>query len=373
MMRTVTAAAVLTAALAIATPLPAQETSSWSTGVTTPEKRQGGPKLLRGDGTRAQPKGSQPAPADTLLPGGVSTFRPGPPAISTHDKTTRPSGDDAAYEAFDQGKYLTALELAQKAAEAGDPPAHTLVGRIHQEGLGVAPDPVLAARWYRRGAELGDREAMFSFGVILAEGLGVKKDRAGAAQMFEAAAQRGHAIANYNLALLFLHGDGKPENPYRALAHMRFAAENNIVVAQYDLGTLYATGTGLPENRADALEAARWIGRAAAAGHADAEFEYAVMLYRGMGLEADRPKALSYLKSAAEKGLPMAQNRLARVLANGLGTNRDTLEAAIWHLVAKAQGFADPDLDAVVAKMPRAERRRAEQAAEQRRDVLAIR
>lgn len=371
MMRFVTVATVLMLAMAVAAP--AQETSSWSTGVTTPEKRQGGPKLLRNDGTRAQPKGTQPAPGDGALPGSVSTFRPGPASISTHDKTIRPSGDDAAYEAFDQGRYLTALELAQKAAEAGDPSAHTLVGRIHQEGLGVPPDPVLAAKWYRRGAELGDREAMFSFGVILADGLGVKKDRAGAAQMFEAAAQRGHAIANYNLALLFLHGDGKPENPFRALAHMRYAAENNIVVAQYDLGTLYATGTGLPDNRADALEAARWIGRAAAAGHAEAELEYATMLYRGMGLEADRPKALGYLKSAAEKGLPVAQNRLARVLANGLGAERDTLEAAIWHLVAKSRGISDPDLDAVVAKLPRADRRRAEQAAEQRRDLLAIR
>src|SRR5262245_44779007 len=39
----------------------------------------------------------------------------------------QPTGDDAAYEAFDQGKYLTALDLAQKAAEKGDPQAHTLV------------------------------------------------------------------------------------------------------------------------------------------------------------------------------------------------------------------------------------------------------
>ena len=58
------------------------------------------------------------------------------PAANTPRR--RPPSEDAAYEAFDQGKYLTALQLATKAAELGDPQAHTLVGRIYAEGYGTS-------------------------------------------------------------------------------------------------------------------------------------------------------------------------------------------------------------------------------------------
>jgi TPR repeat protein len=344
----------------------AQDTSSWSSTVTPPSKRSGGAQIQRNDGQKvpARPIDSSPDASP------VSKLRPtmSQPRASTHDKTTGPPGENAAFEAFEQGRYLTALELAQKAAEKGDASAHTLIGRLHQDGLGIPQDAVLAAQWYRRGAELGDREAMFAYGVILADGLGVKRDRAGAGQMFEAAAQRGHVVANYNLALLFLHGDGKPENPYRALAHMRYAAENNLAVAQYDLATMYATGQGLPGEQADALEAARWMSKAAEAGYAEAELEYATMLFRGMGLEADHEKAPVLIRNAAEKGLAIAQNRLARVLVHGLGTERNAVEAATWHLMAKSAGVGDPDLDAAVAKLSRADRTKAESAAAAKRD-----
>src|SRR5262249_16393250 len=104
--------------------------------------------------------------------------------VSTVAKTPEP-GEEAPYEAYDQGKYLTALELAAKAAEKGDPQAHTLIGRIYAEGAGTRKDLRLAAKWYARGAELGDAHAMFAYGLLLAEGQGVTKNRAAAAQMFE--------------------------------------------------------------------------------------------------------------------------------------------------------------------------------------------
>ena len=57
-----------------------------------------------------------------------------------------------------------------------------------------------------------------------------------------------------------------------------------MLAAQYDLGTLYATGTGTDAN---AFEAAKWIGKAAAAGHAEAQLDYAVILFQGRGVPPD--------------------------------------------------------------------------------------
>jgi TPR repeat protein len=307
----------------------------------------------------------RPKPAATRngQPDGLPKL-PAPPVAGDNTSSVAKSpapGEDAAYEAFDQGKYLTALELAAKAAERGDPEANTLIGRIYGEGEGIAKNAALAAQWYARGAELGDAQAMFQLGMLLAEGEGVAKNRAAAAEMFEAAAVRRHPLANYNLALLFLAGDGKPENPYRGFMHMRFAAESGVVVAQYDLGTLYATGTGVDAN---AFEAAKWIGKAAAAGHAEAELDFGVLLFQGRGVPPDQQRGARLFRSAANQGLAVAQNRLARCYARGAGVEMNILEAARWHLIAKAGGAADASLDELLTRLSKADRAKAQKAAD---------
>jgi uncharacterized protein len=296
------------------------------------------------------------APATRLQPDQNQT----PTRKRIGPSTAPPTGDNAAYIAFDQGQYLTALRLGVAAAKTGDATAHTLVGRIHAEGLGVTKNPELAAQWYARGAELGDLEAVFSYGVLLATGSGVTKDLEKAAQMFEAAAMKGHPQAHYNLAQLFILGQGKPENPARAALHLDYAAQQGVVPAMYDLATLYQKGVGVEPN---AYKAAHWMRTAALRGMQAAKYEYAVMLLRGHGLNQDRPKAIGYLKSSAMLGLPGAQNRLAHVYAEGIDVQQDLVEAAKWRLLAKDGGVEDKELDALVAKLRRDQRRKAEEAA----------
>jgi uncharacterized protein len=347
---------------------PGAETSSWQQRATTVPKAPTGKPPAK---VKSQPLSSTAAPFDRP-PTGFGGKAAGPagrptPNLSTHVKST--GGDDPAYDAFDQGRYLTALELARAAAERGEPQAHTLVGRIHGEGLGVPQDEAAAAQWYTKGAELGDLESAFALGVLLAEGRGVKKDQAAAARYFETAAAKGHALANYNLALLFLKGTGKPENPHRAYLHMTYAAEKGVVAAQYDLGTLYTTGTGVEPN---AFEAAKWIGKAAGAGYTDAEVEYAIILFRGHGTPPDEKRAAGLLRTAADKGVVVAQNRLARCYVHGLGVEKNAVEAAKWHLIAKSGGIDDEMLEKAAAKLSRADRGRAQKAAEEWSERSAV-
>lgn len=283
-----------------------------------------------------------------------------------------PAGDDAAYMAFDQGQYLTALRLAEERAKQGVPSAYTLVGRIYAEGLGVGRDEKVAAGWYQRGSELGDVNASFALGVFYAEGKGVPKDRAKSAELFEKAAMTGHPQANYNLGMLFLKGDGKPENPYRAAQHIGYAAAKGIAQAQYDFGVMHQNGVGLPN---DAVEASKWIGKAAEQGLAAAQYDYAVMLLRGLGLTKDEPKALGYMQAAAEKGVPGAQSRLAYIYRDGidkLGVAKNLVEAAKWRIVARAGGVEDPAMDGLVGKLSKADRQAAEKAAAEWLDRSAM-
>lgn len=275
-----------------------------------------------------------------------------------------PSGEDAAYIAFDQGQYLTALHLAKAAAERNEPQALTLMGRIYESGLGVPVDALKAARLYRRGAELGDTEAMFAFAVMLAAGRGIQKNFDGAANLFERAARSGHPEANYNLGLLFIAGTGKPENPRRALMHIQYAAQKGLAAAQYDLAALYRKGHGTD---ADAYQATRWLRAAAKSGMAAAQYEYAVSLLQGRGFNRDKPDILDYLIDASRQGVPGAQNRLAHIYAEGRLVRKNMTEAAKWRLIAKATGRKseafDKALDQQIANMARNDLRQAQDAA----------
>jgi uncharacterized protein len=357
------------------------ETSSWvgrgEAGADVKHKRSparpqpkaldtapGTPRQSRTEPTTAVPIYRPPVAASLRGQGDpVPKIPPAPVSgdnTSTVEKTVE-AGEDAAYEAFDRGRYLTALELAAKAAARNDPQAHTLIGRIYADGEGVPRNATLAAQWYARGAELGDAQAMFAYGLQLAEGQGVEKNINAAAEMFEAAAVRRHALANYNLALLFITGEGKPENPYRGFLHMRFAAEAGVIVAQYDLGTLFATGTGVPAN---AFEAAKWIGKAAAAGHAEAELDFGVLLFQGRGVPPDQKRGAQMFRSAAVQGLSIAQNRLAHCYQHGAGVELSLVEAATWHMIAKAGGVEDAGLDTLLAGLSKADRAKAQKAAD---------
>ncbi len=339
------------------------ETSSWTGRVDPADPVEKRPR-------KAPPKASVPiikAVPVTAQGGQAPVVKP---PSAAKGKAEPASEADPAYEAFEQGSYLTALELAVKDAERGEPQAHTLVGRIYSEGLGVAPNGPLAAQWFARAAELGDPEGMFAYAMLLVQGRGVAKDRVQAARLFEQAAARKHLLANYNLALLYMRGDGKPENPYRALLHMRYAAENGLVTAQYDLGTMYATGLGTDAN---AFEAARWMGKAAAAGHPEAQVDYAIILFRGHGVPTDAKKGAEYFRRAAERGLATAQNRLARCYTHGAGVPQDLVEAAKWNYIAKAGGVEDDALDQILGKqLSRGDQAKAKAAAQIWRDRISV-
>ena len=76
--------------------------------------------------------------------------------------------ESASYNAYFQGKYITALKLAEQEAQAGSKEAYTLMGEIYAEGLGVAQDFSKAAEAYTKAAALGDANAQFSLGTFAA-------------------------------------------------------------------------------------------------------------------------------------------------------------------------------------------------------------
>ncbi|HEX5958490.1 MAG TPA: hypothetical protein VFY92_07525, partial [Hyphomicrobiaceae bacterium] len=137
------------AALLLSVGVAAADTSSWAGRVDPAapiEKKKKAPAAKSGGSVpviKARPVAAHGTSGPVLKP---------PVAKGHQAKAQAAAESDPAYEAFEQGHYLTALELGVKGAELGEPQAHTLVGRIYSEGLGVAPNAPLAAQWFARGA-----------------------------------------------------------------------------------------------------------------------------------------------------------------------------------------------------------------------------
>lgn len=269
---------------------------------------------------------------------------------------------DPAYDAFLDGRYLTAIEEAEKAAAKGDPAAHTLLGEIYSNGLGVKMDMAAAAKWYEKGAALGDPNAQLAFGLMLNEGRGVKEDKTRAADFFEKAAKKGLASAQYNIALVLIEGRVRKLNMRDAVLWLEKAAAQDHAQALYDLSGIYAQKTGSlhqPE------KAKKFLKQAAVLGLSAAQLEYAIIQFNGKGVPKDQAAAINLLRSAADNGNPVAQNRLARIYADGAtGFPENPVEAGKWHLLARDAGASDFRLDVYMTRLTPEQRTKAEKAAE---------
>ena len=92
------------------------------------------------------------------------------------------------------------------------------------------------------------------------------------------------------------------------------------------------------------------------------------MLFKGEGVAVDEKKGAKLFRLAAEQGNAVAQNRLARLYANGVVVEADPVEAAKWHLLAREAGVSDFSLDILLAKLTKEQRAKAEKEADDWRE-----
>jgi TPR repeat protein len=293
-----------------------------------------------------------------------------PNHVAAPSEKSAPAGPppDMAYGAFQRGYFITAFSLAtDRVSHDADPKAMTLLGELYAEGLGVPQDDRRAAEWYKLAAARGDSNAMFALAMFALSGRAGPRDREASTQWLAAAAKLGHPLAAYDLALLYIEGQMFPQDFSRAAELLRIAAQGGSADAQYALGTFYKTGRGVPQ---DARQAAQWWAKAAVGDNTDAQVEYGIALFNGEGVERNEQAATGLFRKAAMRGSAIAQDRLARILASGRGAPRDLAEATKWHLISRAGGETDLELDDVVNKLDPQTRAAGEKAAKPWLDAI---
>lgn len=117
-----------------------------------------------------------------------------------------------------------------------------------------------------------------------------------------------------------------------AVAIWRPLAEAGDADAQFNLGQAYRLGRGVPLNLAIAKG---WFGRAAEAGHLDAETTLGLLLFQN----GDQLQGLKWLRRAAEQGEPRALLVYGTALYNGDGVTQDRVLGYAYVSRAAQQGL----------------------------------
>lgn len=151
------------------------------------------------------------------------------------------------------------LEALERAAAEGSLSAAFILGRIHDEGWGVAVDEVEAFRWYKAAAEGGLAESFYFVASGYDRGAGTRKDARKAFSWFQRAADAGDLDGAYMAAQAIVDGTGVARDEKRGLKLMTAAAERGSRDAMVFLAAHFLKA-GRPR------QAEPWAVRAAEAG-----------------------------------------------------------------------------------------------------------
>lgn len=65
----------------------------------------------------------------------------------------------------------------------------------------------------------------------------------------------------------------------------------------------------------------------------------------GVGGDRNLEEGFKWMRRAAERGNVVAQNKLAHLYINAIGTRPDPVEAAKWYVLSRRAGLTDPTLE----------------------------
>jgi TPR repeat protein len=172
--------------------------------------------------------------------------------------------EDGSYSdglaAFSQKQYTVAVEIWLPLAEGGHSGAQFNLGRMYDEGVGVAENDVIAVSWYQRASESDFAPAMVQYALALVEGKGGTVDTETAVVVMRRAAEAGDAEAQFQMGKFYRDGVVVQKDYFEAVRWYQAAADQGHTRGQYRLGFMYGSGYGVPQ---DFVQAYYYYGLAA--------------------------------------------------------------------------------------------------------------
>ncbi len=199
-----------------------------------------------------------------------------------------------------------AAELYLRAAEMGDADSQYQIALMMDSGDGIPMDRAGAEKWFAAAAEQGDNDARLCLGGIYYE----RRDFQLAENVFMDAALAGDVKAMYNLALLYLEGSLGEADLEKAEEWMEAASDEGFAFAQSMLASFKM-------DAGDVDAATELFKKAAAQYEPTAMYNLGALALSGQ-IKMDDKEAIRYIMSAAEGGMPEAQELLLKLSGQGM-------------------------------------------------------
>ncbi|XAR65103.1 hypothetical protein NMG60_11009076 [Bertholletia excelsa] len=198
-------------------------------------------------------------------------------------------------------------------------------GKRFKHGRGVRPNLEKALDSFVKGAARGSTLAMVDAGLLYWE-MGKKEE---GITLYRKAACLGDPAGQCNLGISYLQVD--PPNSKEAVKWLYLAAVAGSVRAQYQLALCLHQGHGVDRSLP---EAARWYLRAAEGGYMRAMYNVSLCYSSGEGLLQSHRQARKWMKRAADRGHNKAQ------FEHGLGlfAEGEMVKAALYLELATRAG-----------------------------------
>ncbi|MBI4429369.1 MAG: sel1 repeat family protein [Ignavibacteriales bacterium] len=226
--------------------------------------------------------------------------------------------------AADDGTPSGTLETFEREADAGSPEALTLLGRIHERGVGVQRDPLKAAFYYLRALRLESPRAYELLWNVVNEKT--------FAEELERKAKADDPLAQFvwaGLVAVQIERRLGADQPVRLL---QASSDRQFVQATVELGLCYQSGRWVTQDR---VKAEYLWQRAASLGNREAKLRLAaISVARGEHLDS----SLKTLREAFEEGSILAQTALGYCHENGIGMVENKGEASRLYRNASKRG-----------------------------------
>ncbi len=217
-----------------------------------------------------------------------------------------------------------AREWLEKAAQAGVPPAMTLLASSYRPVHTEVPEPARARHWYEQAADAGDADALVALGFMIRNRELDDEPASASITYFQRAADQGSGKAMAILAHAYMMGRELPANFDLARAWYRKAAEFDVAGSFAGLGYIHEAGLGVPVSLATAES---WYARGADAGHTEPLLRLLYLLAE----QGRRDEAAQWARRASESGNAAALNGYARMLATSPFADIRDGETALRH------------------------------------------
>ena len=258
------------------------------------------------------------------------------------------SGDDKKSQQAPQANSQPQKEKTQSEQEKfdeiflkasrGDATAQFMLGSIYIAGTPtVQANTELALEWLEKSAKQGNVSAMNTLGAIYGQGKFVKRDLSKAVYWRELAAEKGSAIDKFMLANAYLFGYMLPVDNAKAGYWFTKSAEAGHIGAIEKMISVSSTRNDKQQRKYWQTQLSYAQIKEAEKGDVNLMYEVYKKYIGGKGgLYRSIPKAVYWLRRAADGGHVMAINTLATMYINGKYVGKDFQKGiSLLELLAK--------------------------------------